>query len=159
FFTAGLAISFFAENIQAKGFTWQNQIEQIKAGLRIGWQNQFIRWSTGILALGFAMSYTFSNIYQPYLVGLGFPVKTFSMILPVMFVAQALGGLSFGRLIRLGEKKLFTIGVIGIALLIGFLGILNAKAVLLLIFAYMFLDGLNRPLLSAYSNRHLESET
>lgn len=158
FFLGGLAISFFKENHQARGFTIRNHLEQIKSGLRIGWQNKYILWSTGILALVFAISYTFSNIYQPYLVGIGFPVKLFSIILPIMFVAQAAGSWSFGKLVKFGENKLFWLSMVGIALVMAALGVFAFKWALAIVFVYMFLEGVARPLVSSYSNRYIDSE-
>ena len=159
FFIAGLAINFFHEQFTAKGFTIKNQINQIKTGFQIGWQNKYILWSTGVLALGFAVSYTFSNIYQPYLLGIGFPVKMFSAILPAMFIVQAAGSMSFGKLLRFRENRLFMIGILGIAIIIALLGLINIQIALIFVLAYMFLEGVNRPLVSAYANRHLDSGT
>ena len=159
FFLAMLAISFFQEHHVAKGFTLKHHLEQIKSGVKIGWQNKYILWSTGILALVFAISYTFSNMYQPYLIGIGFPVKSFSVILPVMFVIQAAGSMSFGKLLGAGEQRLFVGTILGIALFVALLGLVNVRWAIILVLGYMFLEGVSRPLVSTYTNRHLDSAT
>lgn len=158
FFLAALAVWLFQEShFEKKGFTLSSHYEQITAGIRFGYGNKFIFWSTGVLALTFAISYTFSNVYQPYLVNIGFPIKEFSYILPVMFVVQGLGGWAFGKLLNLGERKLFWLILVGIAAAVAALGIFPFKWALLIIFAYMFLGGIARPLVSSYANRHIES--
>ncbi|OGE76115.1 MAG: hypothetical protein A3C85_02430 [Candidatus Doudnabacteria bacterium RIFCSPHIGHO2_02_FULL_48_21] len=158
FTLAAVAVGFFQENYREhKGFTFTNHFEQIKAGVKISISNKFILWSTGILALVFAISYTFSNTYQPYLVGIGFPVAQFSYILPVMFVVQAVGGWSFGKLLRFGERKLFWFAMLGIALSVSALGFFPMKTALALIFVFMFMEGVARPLVSNYANRYIDS--
>src|SRR3989344_5663352 len=155
---AALAVVFFREeHFERKGFTLRNQIEQIKAGIKIGYSNKFILWSTGILALVFAVSYTFSNIYQPYLVSIGFSVAEFSYILPIMFVIQAVGGWSFGRLLKFGENKLFRLSVLGISIAVSAMGFFPFKWAVVIIFGYMFLEGVGRPLASTYVNRYIDS--
>src|SRR3989344_3480522 len=158
FALAAVAVGFFQENYREhKGFTFTNHFEQIKAGVKISISNKFILWSTGILALVFAISYTFSNTYQPYLVGIGFPVAQFSYILPVMFVVQAVGGWSFGKLLRFFERKLFWFAMLGIALSVSALGFFPMKTALALIFVFMFMEGVARPLVSNYANRYIDS--
>jgi MFS family permease len=117
-----------------------------------------VLWSTGALAMVFAVSYTFTSLYQPYLVQVGFTVAQFAYILPLMFVTEALGGTWSEKITsRLGERLAFWINILllGASLLI--MGILASKFVVPLLLAYGFVQGLLRPLLSTYANRHIEA--
>ena len=116
FFWAALAILPFAETRPAQGqFSLPRHWEQIKTGIQIGYRNKFVLWGSAVLALIFATSYTFSNSYQPYLVDLGFSVKMFSVILPVMFLTQALGSFLFPKLLLFRESRLFAFCLLAIA--------------------------------------------
>ena len=158
FFLAALAILPFAETRPAQGqFSLPRHWEQIKTGIQIGYRNKFVLWGSAGLALIFATSYTFSNSYQPYLVDLGFSVKMFSVILPVMFLTQALGSFLFPKLLLFRESRLFAFCLLAIAAATMGLGASHVKGALAIVFFYMFLEGVARPLVSAYSNRYIDS--
>jgi MFS family permease len=111
------------------------------------------------LALVFTVSYTFASSYQPYLTDIGFDVRQFAFILPLLFVTEALGGAWSERITtRLGESMAFwgSFLLIGASLLA--LGLLASRSVLPIMLVYGFLQGFARPLVSTYANRYIESE-
>lgn len=159
FFLGGVTIAFFSETLYKHEFSFRQHLEQVKTGVKIAFQNKFILWATGIMSLTFGASYTFSNSYQPFLQDIGFSIRAFSVILPIMFVGEAIGGsVSWKLNAWLGENRIFRLSVILIALTLAVLGIFPAKAVLIVLLLYTFLQGVVRPVISGYSNRCLEPQ-
>ena len=111
------------------------------------------------LSLVFAVGYTFTSAYQPYLIKVGFSIAQFSFILPIMFVMEALGGAWSQRLTGwMGERVAFWFNFTLLALSLLTLGIFASKAVASILFLYSFLQGFLRPLVSTYANRYIDSE-
>jgi len=92
FLLSGLALFFFTEKPRNAGLSLKHHFAQTYKGIKIAFSNKHILWAIGVLALVFGSMYTFTNSYQPYLQQIGFSIKAFSVILPLMFVIQALGG-------------------------------------------------------------------
>ncbi len=161
FGAAFLAMLFYRETAGANGasgFSARQHVLQIREGTRTAIGNRFILWSTGAMALVFAVSYTFTSLYQPYLVQVGFSVPQFAYILPLMFITEAVGGAWSEQITsRLGERLAFWINflLLGASLLI--MGLLASKFVVPLLLVYGFLQGVLRPLVSTYANRHIEA--
>ncbi|HEY7764626.1 MAG TPA: MFS transporter [Aestuariivirgaceae bacterium] len=161
FAAAFLGMLFYHEAAGANGaarFSMRNHILQIREGTKTALANRFVLWSTGALAVVFAVSYTFTSLYQPYLVQVGFTVEQFAYILPLMFVTEALGGAWSEKITsRLGERLAFWLNflLLGASLLI--MGILASKFVVPLLLVYGFMQGLLRPIVSTYANRHIEA--
>ena len=59
--------------------------------------------------------------------------------------------------IEFGENKIFWLGILGIGLAVSALGVFPFKWALVIVFAYMFLEGIARPLVSTYANRYIAS--
>ncbi len=158
FFLAGIAILFFYEPAKTYVYSFKNHLSQMKDAARTAATNKFIRWATCVMALTFAVSYTMSNAYQPYLQNIGFAVGVFSIILPIMFLFEGLGGFSSAKFYtKHGENKLFVMILMFLGASIGAMGLFPAKGALVLVFLYTFLQGVGRPLVSIYSNRYIES--
>ena len=159
FFLAGIVIMFFKENRQPVKFSWKDYKHNNITGIKMAFKNKHVLWATGVLALAFGVMYTFTNSYQPYLTGVGFSVKAFSIILPIMFLIQAGGGGIAGRLYeKWGDGKVFILSLVGIALALGALGLFATQLSLSFLFIYNFLQGLLDPVASAYTNRHIGGE-
>jgi MFS family permease len=161
FMAALLIMIFYRETIitPQQRFSIRNHAAQIREGARRAFSNRFVVWSTGALALVFAVSYTFTSSYQPYLIRIGFDVTQFAFILPLMFVSEALGGAWSEKITaRIGETAAFWVNflVLGVSLLS--LGFLASKFVVPLLLVYGFLQGFLRPLVSTYANRHIGSD-
>ena len=161
FAAALLVMIFYREPAVARelSFSLRNHLRQIRQGAEKAFGNRFILWSTGALALVFTVSYTFASSYQPYLTEIGFDVRQFAFILPLLFVIEALGGAWSERITsRLDETVAFwgSFLLIGISLLS--LGLLASRSVLPIMLIYGFLQGFARPLVSTYANRYIESE-
>lgn len=158
FAMGGVAMLFFQEHLVRKPFLLRDHLQQMKTGITIAYRNKYILWAMAMMSLLFAVWYNLSNSYQPFLVEIGFSLKAFSIILPVLFVMEALGGALSGKLYQsLGEGKLFFWGTVGIAVALGLAGLLAYKGSLALIFLYSLLLGILRPAISTYGNRHIES--
>jgi MFS family permease len=161
-FAAALFVMIFYREpavAREQNFSLRNHARQIRQGAEKAFGNRFIRWSTGALALVFTVSYTFASSYQPYLTEIGFDVRQFAFILPLLFVIEALGGAWSERITsRLGEAVAFwgSFLLIGASLLS--LGLLASRSVLPIMLVYGFLQGFARPLVSTYANRYIESE-
>jgi MFS family permease len=139
-------------------FSVRKHILQIRDGIKTAVANQFTLWSTGALALVFAVSYTFTSLYQPYLVQVGFTVSQFAYILPLMFIAEALGAAWSERISsRVGERIAFWTCIMSLGASILIMGLLASKLVVPLLLVYGFLQGVLRPLISTYANRHIEA--
>ena len=159
FLAAGLAIWFFQERSRpAHKFSLGSHWVQIKTGTRLAFANKYVLWSMAVLSLCFAVAYSFSNSYQPYLVEIGFEVKYFSLILPVMFTVEALGGALSGKInLWLRENRMFWTLLLGIGVNLFILGIWGVKTSLFFLFLYTFSQGMLNPLISVYANRHIDS--
>jgi MFS family permease len=75
-----------------------------------------------------------------------------------MFIAEAFGGAWSQKFAeRLGERLVFWVGILllGASLLI--MGLLASQFVVPLLLVYGLLNGLLRPLISAYANRYIEA--
>lgn len=159
FLLAAVAIFFFREaKGEKKQFTFKKYFAQIKDGTKLTFNNKFILWSTAVLSIVFAVSYSFTSIYQPYLVDIGFAVSAFSFIVPAMFVIEALGGAWSEPITKwFGESASFWINfvTVGVSLLV--LGVFANKAALPALFIYSFVQGVLKPFLSTYTNRYIES--
>jgi MFS family permease len=161
FVAAFLAMLFYREAAVANGrgrFSMREHVLRIRDGTKTAIMNRFILWSTAVLALVFAVSYTFTSLYQPYLVQVGFTVTQFAYILPLMFIAEALGGAWSEQITsRLGERVTFwtNILLLGASLLI--MGFMASKFVVPLLVVYGFLQGVMRPLVSTYTNRQIQA--
>ena len=158
FFLGGLIILFFYEaKIEGK-FTIRQHLMQMWSASHTAFGNKFIRWAGLFLALIFAISYTMSNAYQPYLQNIGFNVKAFSVILPAMFLFGGFGSMASRKLYDyLGENKLFIVTLLLLALSLGLLGLFAVKFALIALFLYSFIQGIASPLISTYSNRYIAS--
>ena len=158
FLLGGVAILFFSSDAIKGHFTLRDHLNQIKTGAKFALQNKFVLWAMGILALTFAIWYNLSNSYQPFLQNIGFTIKEFSFILPAIFIAEAGGGFFTGKLlVKLGETKIFVLGILLLAISIGLAGYFGVKLSLVFILSYSFLLGVLRTVISAYANRHIES--
>ena len=142
----------------ASSFSMRKQILQISEGIKTAIGNRHILWSTGVLAVVFAVSYTFTSLYQPYLVQVGFTVSQFAYILPLMFIAEALGSAWSERISsRLGERVTFWTNILFLGASLLIMGLLASKFVVPLLAVYGFLQGVLRPLISTYANRYIEA--
>jgi MFS family permease len=142
----------------ASRFSMRKHVLQIREGIKTAISNRFIMWSTGALAVVFAVSYTFTSLYQPYLVQVGFAVSQFAYILPLMFIAEAFGGAWSERISsRLGERIAFWTSILFLGTSLFIMGLLASKFVVPLLALYGFLQGVLRPLISTYANRHIEA--
>jgi predicted MFS family arabinose efflux permease len=151
---------FYRETVSPgkKPLSVANHIKQIREGASMALRNRFILWSTGALALVFAVSYTFTSSYQPYLTEIGFRVEQFAFILPLMFLSEALGGAWSERITaRIGEAAAFWTNFLLLGASLLALGILASKLLVPLLLVYGFLQGFLRPLVSTYANRHIDS--
>jgi MFS family permease len=161
FAAALLVMTFYRETTSParKRFSVANQIKQIREGASIALRNRFILWSTGAMALVFAMSYTFTSSYQPYLTEIGFRVEQFAFILPLMFLSEALGGAWSEKITaRIGEGAAFWINILLLGVSLLALGILASKLLVPLLLVYGFLQGFLRPLVSTYANRYIDAD-
>ncbi|TSC69061.1 MAG: major facilitator superfamily MFS1 [Parcubacteria group bacterium Gr01-1014_56] len=159
FAAALVAMLFFKESIiYKKRFSFNNHWHQMKEGTRLAFSNRFVLWSMAALSLVFAVGYTFTSAYQPYLIIVGFSVAQFSFILPIMFTMEAVGGGWSQKLTTFfGERAAFWFSflLIGLSLLV--LGVYASKTVASVLFLYSFLQGFLRPLVSTYANRYIDS--
>ena len=160
FALAGAAILFFRErDIAPHQFSLKTHWQQVKTGTQMAFQNRYILWSMGVLALAFAVSYTVSNSYQPYLVNIGFRVQQFSIILPLMFLLEAAGGFLSQKISgKLGESLSFFVNLLAVGLSLVILGMFAGKEVFGVLFIYTFFQGVLRPLVSTYANRYIASD-
>jgi MFS family permease len=155
FLAAGVVILLFSEKAAKEKFTIKHHLSQTYEGIKIAFGNKNIFWAIGFLSLVFGAMYTFINSYQPYLQQIGFSVKTFSVILPMMFVIQALGGAISGKIFsKNSENKIFTAGFLLTAISFAILGLLNSKLNLLTLLVYSFVLGVLQPVISTYTNRY-----
>ncbi|MBI4053791.1 MAG: MFS transporter [Candidatus Doudnabacteria bacterium] len=158
FFLAAIAMLGFEESHQKRGFSLRAHVDQIKDGLQHAWENRYVRWSILIMSLTFAVWYNLLNSYQPVLQELGFGVRVFSVILPIMFAAEAVGSGLAGKFYGFfGEVKVFWISVLGLGTVLLVTGLWYVQFALAFIFAYQFFLGVLRPAVSAYANGHIES--
>ena len=160
FFLAAVAISLFREVHQREPFTFRRHFQQIGLGIATAWRNKYVLWAIGIMALTFAVWYTFTNSYQPYLRNIGFSISAFSWILPAMFLIEAGGARLGGRLYNyVKENQLFFFGLLALAAVFAVLGAWPVKPALLVLLGYQLLRGIFSPVISTYTNRHIESAT
>jgi MFS family permease len=160
-FGAALLIMLFYREAEAKRqpFSAGNYVRQIREGARRAFASRFVLWSMGALAIVFAVSYTFTSAYQPYLIQIGFSVTQFAFILPLMFVSEAFGGAWSERTTaRLGETVAFWANILALGVSLLALGFVASKAAVPILVVYGFLQGFLRPLVSTYANRYIESE-
>lgn len=158
FFAAGVAILFFSERSKKEKLTIRHHLHQTYKGIKIAFTNKNVFWAIGFLSLVFGAMYTFINSYQPYLQQIGFSVKTFSVILPMMFVIQALAGPISGKIFSKNtENKIFTAGFLLTAASFVILGLFNNKLNLLTLLVYSFVLGLLQPVISTYTNRFVSA--
>lgn len=156
FFLGGLVLVFFEERMDKHAFTLRGHVERMREGIRLAYQSKYILWAIGIMSLGFGIAYTFSNSYQPYLQNIGFSIRAFSVILPLMFVTEALGGAASGKLYNyFGEKRIFAASVLAIAVCVAVLGFAPKQPIISVLLVYTFLQGILRPMVSMYSNRYI----
>jgi len=140
-------------------FSAARYVGQIREGAKKAFNNRFVLWSMGALAIVFAVSYTFASSYQPYLIEIGFSVSQFAVILPLMFVSEAFGGAWSEKITeRLGETAAFWGNIVALGLSLLALGLIASKFAVPILIVYGFLQGFLRPLASAYANRYIESE-
>ncbi len=140
-------------------FSAVRYVEQIREGAKKAFNNRFVLWSTGALAIVFAVSYTFASSYQPYLIEIGFSVSQFAFILPLMFISEAFGGAWSEKITeRLGETAAFWGNILALGISLLALGLIASKFAVPILIVYGFLQGFLRPLASAYANRYIESE-
>lgn len=160
FFLGALAILSFPEDRKPSGkFSFANHWQQIKTGISVARRNKYVLWAAAILSLVFAVWYNLSNSYQPFLQEIGFSIKAFSVILPILFIMEALGGSLSGKIYNLwGERSAFAASIVGIAVAVGAAGFLHNKAALALLFFYALCLGIIRPMISTYANKHIASE-
>jgi predicted MFS family arabinose efflux permease len=159
FLLAALVFLFFQEKHHSSDFSWKTYWHNNTEGLKLAFKNRHVRWATGVLALTFGAMYTFTNSYQPYLTSVGFDVKTFSLILPGMFLLEALGGAVSGKLYeKFGDRPVFILGLLILAATLAILGLYPHKVAIVLLFAFNLLLGIVNPVTSAYTNRYVGGE-
>jgi MFS family permease len=108
--------------------------------------------------LVFGSMYTFTNSYQPYLQNIGFSIKAFSVILPLMFIIQALGGMLAGKIFSTEhENKIFIASLLGIAFCFALLGFFNSKLNVVILLVYSLIQGVIQPIISTYTNRFVDA--
>jgi MFS family permease len=158
FCLAGIAILFFYEAKNPNSYSLKHHLVQMKGAAKTVLTNKFVRWGAAVWALIFAVMYTMSNAYQPYLQSVGFTVSVFSIILPLMFLSEGFGGFSSSKILaKLEENKAFISVIIFLGVSVVLLGLYPSKISLSLIFLYTFMQGVGRPLISMYSNRFIAS--
>ncbi len=139
-------------------FSVSNHLNQMREGARRAFANRFVLWSMGAMGLVFAVGYTFTSSYQPYLIERGFDVTQFAFILPLMFVIEALGGAWSEKITaRVGETAAFWGNFLVLGLSLVSLAFLAGNFVVPILLVYGFLQGLLRPLVSTYANRYIDS--
>jgi MFS family permease len=159
FFLAAVVFLFFKEGRPKGTFSWADYKHKNITGIKLAFSNKHVLWATGILAVVFGAMYTLTNSYQPYLVHVGFSIKAFSIILPIMFLLEASGGAMAGKLYsKWGDKAVFIFGLVGSALMLGVLGLFASKLSLIFLFSYNLMQGVLDPVTSAYTNRHIEGD-
>ncbi len=161
FAAAFLIMTFYRETeaTKKKRFSAGSYVRQIREGATKAFGNRFVLWSMGALAIVFAVSYTFSSSYQPYLIEIGFSVSQFAFILPLMFVSEAFGGAWSEKVTeRLGETAAFWGNILALGISLLALGFIASKFAVPILIVYGFLQGFLRPLASTYANRYIESE-
>ncbi len=140
-------------------FSAGNYARQIRDGAGKAFADRFVLWSMGAMAIVFAVSYTFTSSYQPYLIQVGFSVSQFALILPLMFVSEALGGAWSEKITsRMGETAAFWLNFLALGASLVALGLLASRFAVPILFLYGFVQGFLRPLASTYANRHIELE-
>ncbi len=158
FFLSGASIFFFSEDIAKEKLSLKHHLNKTYQGVKIAFSNKFVLWAIGILALVFGSMYTFSNSYQPYLQNIGFSIKAFSVILPLMFIVQALGGFLSGKFYsKKTENIIFILSLVTIAACFVVLGFFNGKLNLIILFVYSFVQGVIQPIISTYTNRFVDA--
>lgn len=158
FLAGGFAILFFQETRGKKSFTLTEHWNQVKEGFGFVRGNKFVLWAMGLMALTFAVWYNLLNSYQPFLQDVGFTLRAFSIILPVLFLGEALGGMLGAKLLEtLGEGKIFTLGLLTFGFSVGLIGVIDNKYSLIFLYLYSFLLGVLRLVISTYSNKHIEA--
>ena len=158
FFLSAFCLIFFVENPRQEGLTLKNHLATTYEGIKIAFSNKYVLWAIGVLALVFGSMYTFTNSYQPYLQNIGFSIKTFSVILPLMFIIQALGGYVSGKLYsRNSENIIFAASLIAIAVSFVVLGFFHSKFNLAVLLLYSLVQGIIQPVISTYTNRFVET--
>ncbi len=159
FFLSALCLLFFSENSPKSSLTLTHHLSQTYQGIKIAFSNKYVLWAIGVLALVFGSMYTFTNSYQPYLRQIGFSIKAFSVILPLMFILQAAGGPLAGKIYsKNSENKIFIAGLLAIALSFAILGFFNSKFNLAVLLAYSLVQGVIQPVISTYTNRFVETK-
>lgn len=159
FFLSAVSLIFFKENARKAGLTLKHHFSQTYQGIKIAFSNKYVFWAIGVLALVFGSMYTFTNSYQPYLQQIGFSVKTFSVILPIMFIIQAVGGPLAGKFFsKKNENLVFIISLLTIAASFGVLGFFNSKFNLAILFIYSLVQGVIQPVISTYTNRFVDTK-
>lgn len=158
FFLSGVCLLFFSEKVVTGGLTLKHHLNKTYQGIKIAFSNKYVLWAIGVLALVFGSMYTFSNSYQPYLQNIGFSIRAFSVILPLMFIIQALGGYVSGKLYsRDRENIIFFVSLLCIAICFGILGFFNNKFNLAILLIYSLVQGVIQPIISTYTNRFVET--
>jgi MFS family permease len=159
FFLSGACLFFFSENAVKGGLTLKHHLNKTYQGIKIAFSNKYVLWAIGVLALVFGSMYTFSNSYQPYLQNIGFSIKAFSIILPLMFIVQALGGYVSGKLYnKKTENIIFILSLVIIAACFVVLGLFNGKLNLIILFVYSAVQGIIQPIISTYTNRFVDTK-
>jgi MFS family permease len=159
FALALIAMFFYNESTgPSRDFSLGKHFAQIKDSIRMAFTNRNILWGMGVLSLVFAVSYTFTSSYQPYLIEVGFDVTQFIYILPVMFIIEALGGTWSEKLTsKIDEEIAFWVNFLLLAASLIILGFFASTHVVPLLFVYGFVQGVLRPIISTYSNRYIAS--
>ena len=161
-FAAALPVMMFYREpslARTQRFSAGRYVGQMRDGARKAFNNRYVLWSMGALAIVFAVSYTFASSYQPYLIEIGFSVSQFAFILPLMFLSEALGGAWSEKVTeRLGENAAFWANIMALGLSLLALGLIASTFAVPILIVYGFLQGFLRPLASAYANRYIESE-
>ena len=161
FAAAFAVIAFYRETVPVakQPFSAKSYIRQMRDGASKAFGSKFVLWSMGALAIVFAVSYTFTSAYQPYLIQVGFSVTQFAFILPLMFVSEASGGAWSEKITsRMGETAAFWGNFLALGMSLVALGFFASKFAVPILIAYGFLQGFLRPLASTYANRHIESQ-
>jgi predicted MFS family arabinose efflux permease len=99
-----------------------------------------------------------AGAFQPYLQQVGFSVATFSLVLPAMALAEGIGDLASPRTFkRMGEGRFVWLVVLVTGGAVAFMGLVPNRISFAALLLFMFLQGLGKPFISVYSNRHIAS--
>jgi MFS family permease len=159
FALAGGVIVFFNEQRQHRRFNFREHLQTISTGARVVLRNRAIRWSSLLMALLFASSYTMASAYQPYLRDVGFSLALFSVIVPATAVISGLGDLASPSLSKSMGETLFVVALLAaVGGSVLWMALVESRISLAALLIFMFFQGVAKPFLSVYANREIASD-